>query len=110
MAKPFGFRVVLESVSKNSSIFQSDDIIAEQSQSLTVGKVKQIGRWACKGDERIGDGTLEFKVGDLVYVQPYVGRMVRKKDGSVERVVNDNEIWGAVEADDDIESMVGNYE
>lgn len=110
MANPFSYRVVLESVGNKSDIFMSDDVIAEQAQSLVVGKVKKIGYHAYKGDPRVGDGRQEYKIGDLVYVLPYSGKMIRKKDGSIERVVNDNEIYAGVEEDDDIDSMVGNYE
>lgn len=110
MAKPFSYRVVLESVGSQSAIYMSDDVQAEQSQALVVGKVKKIGYHAYKGDDRVGDGRIEYNIGDLVYVMPYVGRMVRKKDGSVERIVNDNDIYAGVEEDDDIDSLVGDYE
>lgn len=110
MAKPFGYRIVLDMVGTNSDLYYSDDVVAESAQSITVGKVKSIGYHAHQGDSRVGDGRLEYKVGDLVYVMPYVGKLIRKKDGRIERVVNDNDIYAAVEEDDDIESMVGYYE
>lgn len=107
MAKPINFKVVVKMLNSSDSITYSADASAEASASTLIGKVKYIGKSAYTGDLRYGNAGCEFKVGDLVYISPYAGRIIPKKDGSYERILNDCNIDGIVEEDDDVESMIG---
>lgn len=109
MAKPINFKIVVTMLnrSNDSDISYSADASAEASASCLIGKVKAIGKSAYAGEPKYADAGCEFKVGDLVYISPYAGRIIPKKDGSYERILNDSNIDGIVEEDDDVESMIG---